>query len=704
LKRVILIKTLLPLLLIGTRLFCQDQSLKTGQHSWDHAPVRYGEINVSPGFKNDHLVIIKEQADFDFTDYSTKTLRKTVLIKIMDEEGLKAFSSVSLPETFDVADNTELWQQGRLSRTKIPSIQYYEIDYFIARITRPNGKVIYLKPEQSSSKVRWIVPDGNLKDDYITTYSFDNLEAGDLLEYSYKVYYRPSYGSDMIYLSSKLSKENVEYNFKYISIPQLKNYKFILTSNIPDSCITYEHEEISKDLTYIRGKINLTNVQRVNYFIHALSAKQLPVVYFNFNYTIKLVNNKSFSVADLPDFRWAQIQPSQSANTRYYTKFPNGIRKFIKTIPALEDDSMHSKFLRAICDTLNSFKYYSSNYMLYNAPRLYSVYSVDHLFKRRICEFNMLKVYQSILDEKNIFYYITNIQDKRLGEHNPFTRNRAYENIILSIPAKNFYRYFVPRYNGLKYFPDELPFYFEGAVAVLFPATYTNKKGKTVSTLFKFIKTHQGTYDQNSRIENCRVSVNTDSLKASLLIEESLSGQFSTIIRPLYLKDDIDSTVNVIYFKKCVDKPGSANHKLILNSKSDLYPFKFEFHASEDVSFKERGEIDLKNWFSFLFNKKLIPEKPTHDFYFDFLFSDSYNFNFVFDTLVTLVNVEEFRRTIDNDYFELDSKIEKQENSFLASVTVKVKKNMLPKEEGIRLIEFIDGLESINNFKIRYKK
>lgn len=685
-----------------TKLFCQNQfdSEKVG---WDHTPIKYNNAVIPIEFIFNDIVAIYDKAVFGFNEYSNKTLKRTVLLKIINESGLKSLTSVSLPESFDIAENSEFFQQGRLSKIKIPFVQSYYLQYFIARVIKPNGKVINLKPEQTYETFRWIKPTGEYINDNISIFSFKNLSVGDLLEYSYEVEYKPNYGGNMIYLSSKWPKINVEYDFKYLALPENKNYKFILTTNIPDSCVTLEHDLKYVDLASVTEKIKLKNIQRVNYFIHSFSASQLPQVYINLNYTIKVVKNRSYSVANLPDFKWANL-PAREDYKTWYIKYPNDIRKFISSMPVFVNDSNSLKFLKAFSDTLNSFKYYSANYMFYNDPRLYSLYSTDHLFKRRLSEMNLIDIYESILDEKGVFYYITNIRDKRLGEHNPLIRNQAYENIILAIPTKKSLIFLVPRYHGLKFFLNELPFYYEGDMAALFPINYEKRENIKIGNHLRFIKTYSGTSNENIRIENSIIKVNNDSLKCSLHIKESLSGQFSTILRPFYLKEFIDSTINPIYFKKCVDKPNAINQKLNLISKSEEYPFKFVFNCSENIPFENSGAIDLTNWFSFVLNKNLIFEKPTHDFYFDFPFSDIYNFVFEFNTAVDIKNSNEINRSINNDYFGLECVLKKQDNTYLLTVITKVKKKMLPKEEAVKLMDFVAELDRVNNLKILYAK
>ena len=679
---------------------------------WEHPPVRYDSIAIPDQFKSNGVVIIDEKVNFRFTEFSKKEIRKNVLLKITNEEGLKAFHSVSLPESFDIGENEELRQQGRQSKIKIPFIKTFSVKYFIARIIKPNGKVIEAHPKYSSTRIKWIKPTGQeitvdagkYIEDIVNNYSFTELEVGDLVEYSYNAEYGPNYGSDIFYFSSTYPKVNVEYKFRYIALPQLKNFKFIMTSNISDSCVKVVPDENSseKGIAFVNASVKLKNVQRVNYFIHSFCAKQLPFVYFNMNYTIKLINNKSYSIANLPDYRWANTQGYRYDN-RFHVKYFDDVRKFVSKMPKFDSDTNNLKFLKAVSDTLNNFRYMGANYLYYNDPAFYNLYSSEHVLKRRITEINLTKLYESILTEKGIFFYITNILDNRLGEQNPLVRiNTSYENIIISIPIKKSYTYLIPRYNGLKYFLGEMPFYYEGAIAAMFPSSYEKKAKDVLGTHFKFVRTPSGTENKNVRFEDVKINVETDSLKCNLEIKETLSGQFSTIIRSAYLNEVIDSTVNPVYFKKCINKPNSSHQKINLKTKSEEDPFKFVFDCHENILLKNKNEIDLTNWFSFVLNKFIIYEKPTHDFYFDFRFSDYYNYLFEFDRPVNISNIKDFNKELGDEYFEISSSLKPQENSYLFSVIIKIKQKFIPKEEGDKLMEFVNKLEEINNLKIKY--
>ena len=241
------------------------------------------------------------------------------------------------------------------------------------------------------------------------------------------------------------------------------------------------------------------------------------------------------------NFEWLKIRDTNNYYTRIYDKQFTTLRKFVATLPPIGTDSAHKDFFKALCDTFNAYKFYTLNYLYYNDPHLYDVSSGDHLLKRRLVGSNLWKLYRDILNDNSIFYYKVNVQDRRYGEHSVFYRGHyAYEAELIVVPSGNSYLYFMPRYNGLKYHLNELPFYYEGVLAVLEPRNFQDDMKGKQDAFHKFLKTHKGTYNENTRTENGTVKVSLDSLKAGFTIKESLSGQFSTVLRHLYLKDHID--------------------------------------------------------------------------------------------------------------------------------------------------------------------
>jgi hypothetical protein len=308
-------------------------------------------------------------------------------------------------------------------------------------------------------------------------------------------------------------------------------------------------------------------------------------------------------------FDWmVTLDTSVGNQTKIYDKQFGSIRKFLATLPPTGSDSQNVVFFRALCDTFNSFRYISPNHLFYNESALYELYSGDHVLRRRLPGHTAWKLYTDILKDSKLFYYLVNIQDKRLGEHEAAYRaHHAYEHNLIALPMGNSYIYFIPRAEGLKYHLNELPFYYEGVLAALTPMNFQPGADFSNVKAFKIIKTHHGTFNENTRTENAMVKISLDSMVARLTIKESLSGQYSTLLRHLYLGENIDSTVSPHYFKKCTDKPGAGAPKIKLTSKITEFPYRYNFNCVEKMGLgKDTFHVSLKNWFSFTISKELL--------------------------------------------------------------------------------------------------
>ena len=300
--------------------------------------------------------------------------------------------------------------------------------------------------------------------------------------------------------------------------------------------------------------------------------------------------------------------------------------------------------------------------------------------------------------------YKRQILDRRLGVHsNTYRAHERYELHFFALPVMGYYKFFIPRSNGLKYYPDELPFYYEGTNCVLFPRNTKTMPDKSKLQNIKFIKTPLSTHNENIRTENAVFKINLDSSIIHVTTKENLSGQFSTILRHYYNKDCIDSTIKFQYFKKCIEKPKSSNASVKLSSQSKTYPFKASYVCSENIS-TSKVQIDLTGWFSFLFSENDFKNKITQDYYLDFTYTDTYNFMLEFNKPVTISNLNDFNITLSNEYFEISAIINQQsDNKYLLAVTTKAKQYVLPQQKSNYLIEFVRQLDKLNSQKLNLK-
>lgn len=716
--------------------FAQPSFYNDEKYKWaDNKPVELPKnIEAYSGY---HLVVLNEKTEFNYRvtvdgsmlrsnhrhfSFSSSDsipdeskigkLSRNLLIKINTAKGLDILKTMSLPESFDYAFDACQFKQGRKARIKIPATKEYKVKMFMAR-KFSKGRWEEVKLKDRYTQARRIKPEGDFSEEEITNYELQDLEAGDIIEIYYEAGFMANYGTNIFYFNSAYPKIKCEYDFTYRIDKAYAGYNYIFPIHVADSLTSRTYSQTSDYYTQTR-RITLTYLKAINYPANSFEGKELPHVSVDFNFT-KTVNGSfpdgSARVFDYKfirpkNFEWLIIGDTVNHYTKVYNKQFEAIKKFTSTLPPLKNDSTNTVFFKALCDTLNEFRYMTMNHLFYNEPNLYNVSSGDHLLKRRLAGGFVWKIYEDILYDNTIFYYLVNVEDKRYGEHSAiYKAHSAYEANLVAIPNKGSYNYFMPRYNGIKYHLNELPFYYEGVLGALKPQNFQADVKNKENSFFKFIKTHKGTYNENTRTENTTVKISLDSLKTSLLTKESLSGQFSTVLRHLYLGEYIDSTISPFYFKKCTSKPHALNAKIKLSSKITDYPFRYTFNCTEKIPLVNKTSLDLSNWFSFILSKASIPEAPTHDYYFDFEFSDSYNFLLDFDSAVELKNATAFSKKINNEVAELESEIVKNsESSYLLKVKVLVKQAKVAEDKAALLMDLVSSLDALNNFTLEIEK
>ena len=692
---------ILFLLLLFTNISIKSQDLTflNEHYAWPDNNKIFEAIPDS--FKQDGAVILSDDISLDF---SQNIIKRRQAIKILSEEGLSYFKAISLPQNFDITQqNTPYYKQGRFSKRIIPFIYSYRINYFAARIIR-NKTITEIPVKVTTKKVYWVKNDGERVYDYEYIMSFEDLLVGDIIEYAYKIEVKGSYDSDQFYVNDFFPKLKTTLTIRVIAPGEIKGSHVVLNHNV-DSIFYTRVDQPSNRNTYHNHTYKFSTLNAIKYPQNCLAGINLPHITANiyslnrhfFNQTLvstKYVYSTKYS--------WFIIPDSLINKERVYDKYGANLRKFISKFKEDPSDTNNMFFLNQLTDTINSYKFLSSENMHYAKDAQYSITSSERLLKQQLVEEFIGDIYSDILFEKNIFYYKANIQDRRLGMHT--IKNRAHESYeleFIAIPIKKSFKYYLPRFNGLVYFPDELPFYYEGAFCALFPKnTKATSKKENLQNL-KFIKTPISTYNENIRTENALFKINIDSNLLHASIKENLNGQFSTILRHYYNKECIDSTIKVQYFKKCTEKPSSDNQVIKLSNQSKVYPFRASYLCSENISIS-KDKIDLSNWFSFLLSEKDFKNKITQDYYFDFTYTDNYNFLLEFNKPVTINNLNELNLSLTNEYFEVNSIFSKQsETKYLLAVTTKAKQYILPQQKSNLLIEYVKLLDKLNSLDIK---
>lgn len=560
-------------------LLSQDLGFKKFVYAW---PTSKPDLSKqTTAFNEQDLVIIDEHVFLDFLN--GRTIRKNCIFKINNEKGLKKFSSIILPESFDVpADNSFL--APRFSGLNTPFIYEFKINYFAARKLNKTGRVENCDTKVSTKKIYWITNDGDHMQDFNYHFTFPDIQVGDIIEYTYEINFRGGYGFDLFYFHSTLPKQNSQLEIKAFAHSH-PGYEFICNIHIPDSSFHKKKIYTGPEGDKWQYTYSYNNLTAINYPSNNCVGKQFPHLFID------------YSMRRGPHFEW-RFNPDEviKYQTLYTSKYA-ALRKLIAKIPKT-DSSSRSDFLNGLNKELNELKFVTAESMNYSqtAPQ-YAVKAEEWLIKGKLVEEFMTNVYQEIFQEAQIPYKLICLHDKRLGELKNYCRAESkYERWFFAIPDKENLIYLLQRNRGIKYHINELPFYYEGVPASLFVGVkYSHADTSDFYKQHKFIRTHSSNEHENVRTENALFKVNLDSSSTYATIKESLNGQFSTLLRHLYLNDPIDSTIHPVYFKKCVSKPNSIDKKISISSRSDYFPFKYTFNCSEKITIPDKKELSLKD-------------------------------------------------------------------------------------------------------------
>lgn len=703
------VRILFCILLIGKLTVAQNFEFLKNTYKWSAEIPKLDQMD--PEFSAEDLVILKEDVSFDLRVALFQTLTKHCFVKVNSKNGIEKLSSFTLPESFDPAADIYGIKQGRESKNRVPFIYGFKIKYFAARVLKGDGSLVDLSPKVTTKKVTWRYEDGKEVSDYNYNFSLPQVQVGDIVEYTYQIEFRGRYGGNLFYFNGELPKQQLNFDVKLHATRQLEKFDIICNRNGADSNLVKTlvdggNNQFTQVYTY-----SFHGLKAVHYIGNACVGVTLPSIFIDLNFVsyvgYSLIPEEALVYANRgAHFEWLLLSTVYVAPALYDSEHAN-VRKFISALPVDPESKDVRLFLNSLIDTLNSYKYVSAEQMHYSGNAQYSVNPGGWLLKRTIMGEFMYDLYWQILDEKKYEKYYLDVVDRRLGIHDLNKRSSLeYERTIIVVKDGNSFVYVTPRANGMKFHTDEIPFYFEGNTGALMnydDQTVQHSRLVTAKVL-GFIKVPESDENQNVRIENAVVEVKRDSLKMNLKIKENLLGQFSTIVRPLYLKEAIDSSISPAYFKLATDKPGATGIKIENTSKSTQFPYKYSFACSEEIPVSDLSSISLVNWFSFPFELDSYGLVPNFDYYLDFRFTDNYNYMIKFDKPTEILNASLFNQSVDNENFELISTIVKQDDlSYLLKVSCKVKNRIVKKENAKDLNEFIAALSGINHFSLQIK-
>lgn len=528
------------------------------------------------------------------------------------------------------------------------------------------------------------------------------INIGDTLEisYSYTVPFRQNYWhflSNRIFFNSSIFKE---YYTMQISYPKKVNVEiFPRNGAIQDSI-----QEIGSNKIYHWTKSNLKgNLLEIDsrpytelpYFI--LSIKPLDYTYNMPDSYIQKYMPTYVIYADRREYEQMSIIRSMGQEVKM--KQFNLIRKFYDLHTEKEEvenyKNLNLKSLKNyIADSLkflNDIKYFENidNY----SPNIGS-----HLMKGELRDISRYEAYVAFIVKMRLSYLCGYAGDKRSGlVDDVFFRPMATSDyFLLPIGPDGRMSYILPKSDDFGYYLNEYPFYYENSLARLTHLSDYRNEDRLIKTELRQQIMPGSNFLDNTRTTSVMAKVNCSEKSIDFTARVSLSGQYSTMTRGLYMKNYKDETVDPLYHKKLweLSEPAVLKKNTITILEKD-YPFKTTLDANyistSSINIQaDTVEILIKDLINHITKAKACQGERTLNYYPDILGTDNYVYMFQFDKAVKIVETN-LNLNVKNSFGEYILQIDQ-----LTEYSIKLSSHFSVYKELVAVNEFQEVCEIYN--------
>ena len=720
-------------------IFAQSSKYRNYKFEWpSESP---SSIEVDSLFLNEDAVILEEKciynigglrvpeyyflniaANYIFLDKSVQgvnpLIKKHLRIKFLTQKGIDKYSKIILPESFNPAYDYYNVRPENRKNVYRPLGEFECVKFFAARIIKPNGtiKKAIVKESTYEQTFTGVVI---VKQFYNWIFQLNNLEIGDEaeLEYSYEGVY--NFGtSNRIFFNSDIPIQSLDFTFRY---PEKQLY-----------FLTYHNGAFPKDSTmvttssphYTEYYFHLENLHGCINETGARPYKQLP--FFSFYEHLRdfgIINPITKYIQTPLPYPWSYVM-LPFAGYKYENPKLRLARTDITTmaINKLTEDITKKSGDSASCSIVSELQRdLAENFIFKNEQGYYlgEAADIEHLGKnienKTLRQMSRIRIYDEVMTRLDSLYYHSLLIDKRISEidithYEPPIASR----LSIAIPYNNYILHFYPKSYRFGYEPNELPFYYEDTYSVLTPQNeQALKKFDLIPQVeFKFIKTPVSKAESNLRNTSCKIDVSLDLSKVNVKAKIHLSGQFSTMTRGFYKYGSVDTTMNPIYYK-IISLTADDQKEVISNISKVGKNVPFETMINQEFTLNKRlkknGEkdftLDLKNLFNNIIEEEFNSKNRHLDYYPDFQSQDLHRYFFHFDHPVTITNILNFNKKINNYFSNYEVNVSQPtEKDVLIECSYIVKVSVVPAAKAYYVEEVFNAIQSINNSTLKIHK
>lgn len=582
-------------------LVAQDFSHRRYQHNW--ASRVEGDIPVDSQWASYGAVILFEEWTLLPEEQTIEVYQR---IHFFTENAIQQYLPLRLPlapDPYWTAVQGFAWQQ------QPPLFQWggeSALFWIDARLIRDHDFEKVVISEKAHSKPSRL-PNVN---DWNYAFDFLNLQPGDELEIVYK--YR--YHSGMrFYLCGAFPRQElllrVTTTAPYVFHTELKNIQVV-----PDTTIYKNGRQFHRTVSYLFRQLPPAHIS-----CNQLPAGTLPhlLVYPNryTEYSGAIFDNKpgirpyswdyyfrQFTRRDDYDL-YSEIvevydQPTTWVNERY-----DSLRK-----AAGGDTALYFYLLQS------SLSHYGFRKTIPGRERANYLFEItDALKKKHLNEEHVLRVSEEFIFRSRVPFFLGLPADRRVDSIEVQKPRAFYSHYSYSVVLTGNRYIFLPLRNSpVPYFANELPFYLEGSTTLLVPRTVSPDiyKYHRNRVPYQVIISPEMPAEYNSRNMHTQIFMGADS--PDVRAEVTLSGQFSTCTRGVYMYNYLDSLVNPGYGKRLL---GWGNERMSALSVSAMPPYtcSFRLEGSPGSSLEIRDSLyrlDMREFFLWITDTLISPDAP----------------------------------------------------------------------------------------------
>ena len=697
----------------------QNKSYRNYNYKWlDANPVR---LDVNKQYAEEPAVILEEKTRMElledkfYNNYRFNYLiEKKIRIRYQSKEGIAQFSKFSLPEDFDPQSSyygLTLKQHQVMHR---PKGDYDMVDYFVARIIKPDGTVKSAIITDSAEVEEFSVypternyqtSKPRLTKHYAVHFTIKNIEVNDEVEINYSV--RHVFLPSRFFFNGVLPKQKLDFTLK---TDNRGHIYFVNQSNgasFKDSLNIGNHITYRWYLSNLAGCIN----EKGGRPYHELPYFAIHLNEMNYG----VLDEKGSLLQALPytwgtammDFVGYEHPIPKDVVYNDLAKVNVELMKWINqktTAIADTNRALKAKVLHE--DVVDNFKYQKDDAYFRNEDN-----ENENLAKfiqnRTLREISRVRFYTRYMEKIKATYYKVLLLDKRVEEmvFEKFQIPVTYK-IGFCIPYKSNPIILFPKLDRYGWYDNELPFYYEDIATSLVPQNLPADEAfkQLPKVTFINIRTPNSAISDNQRVTNVMASFHPDTGIVHFESKVDLKGQFSTMTRGSYLYNYIDATSNPLYHQLVwqvqddVKKP-----EIKITTQEKKYPFDFAFltnYKSRKILLKGKTEsyfLSLKNWFPHLTESGLGGEHRQLSFFTDFTGRDSYRYYIKCGKPVNLANALSFEKNIDNNAGSYLCRISQpQADVIMIESTLLIKKEKVKPDEVKGLEEIYEAARNLN--------